>query len=219
MTDALGLNTMKIFDDYYLPRLYCGRTIYLNRSNGKWLLIGSNPCNKFAAAVYLCGSNGHQIRIPIPLPKFIEKVTMLQGVASGSATSIHVESEIGPGWDISIAKADFGEGVTYKVSGIGTRNTLKAVYIAASSLKYLVTIEINIYDRVVQRQAKIQDEFENVVDATVTKSLDINSLDFHAIEEAMFSSPPPDIDMNIYSEALCNFRNFYYREVREAFGE
>lgn len=218
LDESLGLIKPPKTGDFYLPRLYCPRTIYLNKSNGKWLLIGVKPGDEFSTAVYLCGTNNNQIRIPGEMSSFIEKIGTLYGVGVGSSTTALIESDDPAADNVTVAKADFGDGLTYKFSG--SSDVHRAVYIAASSLKLLLSLGEpikTIYANVRQSEERIQRAFERVVDINVVIALDKDTTDYKVLEHEMFFSPKvPDADYVIYSEALCSFRNYFYRRVREA---
>lgn len=214
ISDALGLARLKSYDYFYQPRLYYSQEIYINASDGQRLLIGVDPAENFSACAYIYANPWEQMRIPVPLPVFIEKITALLGPAQDSSTNIQIDAEAGSlGYDISIAKD--GEDATYKISG-----SLRPFNMSESSLKYLVAIAkplAIIYEEVAQRQEEAQTAFDNLTCATITKVLEIDSLDYKEIERAMYASMPPGIDIKFYSEVLCNFRNYYYGKVRDAF--
>lgn len=199
---------------FYAPRLYNSRVIYLNKSNTKWILIGISPGDDgFLPEAYIC-SKDYQIKIPGDLREFFEKTATLSGVTGfGTSTSVSVKFPSKASLDdFNIAKSDFGSG-TYKIWN--SSNGQRCIYVAATTLAYLQGLSkplINLH-RSTDVKA-IESAFEKVVVTTAAIAETLDCYDCQLMEAEMFQHPPPDVDMNFFCETICNFRKFFYRQVR-----
>lgn len=198
--------------DFYSPRLLCSRLIYLNKSNTKWILIGIMPGDNFLPVAYFCGRDV-QVRIP-HLDTFLERLADLAGVGPlGTATNAVFKSSGAGSYDLTITKTDFASG-TYKIWSAADNQ--RCVFVATTTLEYLrgaakpLAALYNSLDGHL-----IEEEFEKSVLAVTTIANLLDCCDCQLLEAEMYHSKPSEVNMNLFSETLVNFRNYFYRQVRK----
>lgn len=197
---------MSSTSDFFSPRLYSSRIIYLNKSNTKWILIGILPGDVFLPVAYICGKDG-QAQIP-DLETFITKVADLAGLSS----SIIIKSPIGRCGDLTVTKSDFG-GCTYKI--YNSTDNQRCVYVATSTLEYLRCIAKPLIDLFNNLDAHlVSDEFEKIVVAVATTAELMECADYQMLESEMYQTKPPEVNMSLFCETILTFRNYFYRRVR-----
>lgn len=170
------------------------------------------PGDIFLPAAYFCGKDG-QVRIP-QLEVFLEKIASLAGVGTlGTATNAVVKSPNAmAGSDLGITKADFANG-TYKICS-GSDNQ-RCVYVANTTLENLRGIAkplIGLYSSL--DCSAVKEAFEKSVATVTTIAELLECTDYQVLETEMYQSNPPDVNMNLFSETIVNFRNYFYRQVR-----
>lgn len=171
------------------------------------------PGDPFKTTVFFC-SKDHQIRIPSDdLKEFFDKLSSLAGVTEfGTSTVMTMKSSSENCGDLTIAKSDFANG-TYKIAN--SVNVSRTIYVTSPTLAYLVglaTPVMNLYRKSDARM--IGNDFEKLVTTTAALAEVLGCQDCQLLEGEIFQHPPDGVNMNFFSETICNFRKDFYRQVR-----
>lgn len=170
------------------------------------------PGDTFTKAAYFC-SKDCQIRIPGELRDFFAKTSMLSGVSvDGSSSAIVVKSPIKTCGDLNIAKADFGSG-TYKIWNSFDKQ--RCIYVATatlSALQGLTSPLSNLYNDI--DVSGVEEDFDKLVITISNVGEVLDTFEYQMLEAEMFQHPQPGVNMGLFCETISNFKNFFYRQVR-----
>lgn len=209
MGDLSGPKT----SEFYTPRMFKRKAVYLNKSNTKWIEIGVVPGEgEFSSAAYICGK-GCQVQIPCSLEVFFEKIGDLSGVnSSGAAKSVLMKATNPSCDDLSITKVDFGNG-TFKI--FNSSEPDRAVFAAAATLSYLREIGKSVKGLYSHLNAsEVKEEFIKIVSAASAVTDRMETTDNELIEAELLQHPPDAVNVEMLHEILANFRNFFHRQLR-----
>lgn len=198
--------------EFYTPRLYRHKAVYLNKSNTKWIEIGVAPGDVFSPVAYFCGK-GQQIHIPCALETFLEKIGELLGVGpSGTAKLVLIKASNTSHDDLSIEKVNYGTGM-YKV--FNSSDSGRAVFTTAPTLSYLRQIGKSLKGMFnCLNAAEVKKEFDKIVLAASIQANVMETIDYGLVEAELLQHPPPDVNMEMFYETTANFRTFFYRQLR-----
>lgn len=198
--------------EFYTPRMFKRRAVYLNKSNTKWIEIGVVPGEEFLPVVYFCGK-GCQVQIPCPLEDFFDKIGDLSGVsASGTAKSALLKAVNSSCDDLSITKADYAGGM-YKI--FNSSDPDRAAYTASGTLSYLREIGKSLkglYNHL--NAVEVKEEFEKIVLWASKLADHMETNDYELIEAELLQHPSQDVNVEMLYEILANFRSFFHRQLR-----
>lgn len=141
------------------------------------------------------------------------KLAELVGVGPlGMSTNAVVKSPNAKCSDLTIAKSDFAGG-TYKICS--STDNQRCIYAAGSTLEYLRGIAKPLTELFSSLDAGfVSEEFEKMVLAVTAISELMECTDYHVLEAEMYQTKPPGVNMNLFSETIVTFRNYFYRRVR-----
>lgn len=198
--------------EFYTPRMFKRKAVYLNKSNTKWIEIGVVPGEEFLPVAYFCGK-GCQVQIPCSLEDFIDKIGALSGVSpSGTAKSVLIKAADSSFDILSITKADYASGM-YKIFNVSDPD--RAAYTTTATLSYLREIGRpmkNLYNHL--NPADVKEEFDKIVMWGSKLANHVETTDYELIEAELFQHPSHDLDPEMLYEILTNFRNFFWRQLR-----
>lgn len=198
--------------DFYSPRMFKRKAIYLNKSNTKWIEIGVVPGAEFFPLAYFCGK-GCQVQIPCSLESFFDRIGDLSGVSSsGTAKSVLLKAPNSSGDVLSITKADYVSGM-YKIFNLSDPD--RVAFTTSATLSYLREIGKplkNLYNHL--NPAEVKEEFDKIVLRASNLADNMEITDYELIEGELLQHPPQDVDMEMLYEILANFRNFFRRQLR-----
>lgn len=197
--------------EFYTPRLFGRKAIYLNKSNTKWIEIGVLPGEEFTPVAYFCGK-GCQIRIPCSLDIFLEKIGVLSGVSTaGSAKTVLIKANTSCWDDLTISKANFGNGM---YSLFNSSDPDRATFTTIATLSYLRTIGRSLkklYDCL--NAAEVKANFNKIVMAASHVPEWVETNNFEVLEDELLQNPPIDVNAEMLYEILTNFRSFFLRQL------
>lgn len=211
LDETLGLTPSQGSEDFYPVRLYNARTIYLNKSNTKWILIGVLPGADFTRVAYICGKDA-AVRIP-DIMAFVEKVGELGLSAFSGATAVVEAPSSSGGGSLTIAKSDFASG-TYKI--FNSMDSHRCVYVANTSFNQLRAVMkplLELYKAI--DEDAVQEEFYKLVYGVTAIADSLGVSNYQLLEGEMFRTTPEGINMPLFCETIANFHNFFYRQVRK----
>lgn len=197
--------------EFYTPRMFKRKFLYLNKSNTKWIEIGVIPGDTFSSVAYFCGK-GAQVRIPCSLESFIERIGELSGVSpSGTAKSILIKGVGSTASDLTIVKADYCSGM-YKI--FNPSDSDRAVYTTTPTLSYTRDIGKSakgLYNHL--NADGVKEEFSDIVLAAVHISDHLETTDYEVIEAELLQNPPAGVNIEMFYDVLANFRNYFHQQL------